>query len=200
MLARLKRREAKTWKFDTDAGRPERAELARREVPLEPIPTPAPPTQPDSREFEMRGQGVHTNPLRTRTSWSEAIMRGSRSWEDRNTREYEAHQEAWEESRARGTGATSEEVKHRQETDPNTRPLDPSSSSRDPDPKRVEPGDEDRTDRMDEGACWSAPIGFLTGRASLKESTSNVVQIRAADDGKFDVNEEDWPNADTRES
>ena len=47
-------------------------------------------------------------------------------------------EDAWEESRTCGRRAPEEEVKRGDEADQDTRPLDPGSSSVDPDPKRFD--------------------------------------------------------------
>ena len=105
------------------------------------IPPPTPPTQPDSDAPEMRGQGVHAKALRIRFFCSEIGMTpGCPACETprpgkSHTRECKAHQDAWEESRQT---ARAEEAKRGFDEDPDTRPLIPSSSSTDLEPKRTE--------------------------------------------------------------
>ena len=99
----------------------------------------ASPPQHYSQEPEMRGQGVHTQALRIIAFWSEvARTLGRLAQETLGPGEVthsrmQKFQDAWEESRRT---ARAEEVKSGVSVDPNTRPLDPSSSSTDPDPKR----------------------------------------------------------------
>ena len=125
---------------------------ARGEIPT--VPPPAPP--PEEHVPEMRGQGVHAKALRIRAFWSEiGRTPGCPACETpslgkSHTRECKSYQDAWDESRRT---ASAEQAK-RGIGDPDTRPLDPSSSSTDPNPKRpktTSPTDnENRADRMDE--------------------------------------------------
>ena len=87
----------------------------------------------------MRGQGVHAKALRIIAFWSE--IDGTPGCpacetpgpEKTHTRECKTYQDAWDESRRT---ASAEEAKRGIVGDPDTRPLHPSSSSMDPDPKR----------------------------------------------------------------
>ena len=90
--------------------------------------------------------------------------------------------------------------------DPDTRPLDPSSSSTDPNPKRSETtsvtDNENLANRMDEDNFRRGPLSHQL-EAVNDENVSkkarvarNVLHIRGEDGVKFDVNEEAWPNAD----
>ena len=101
---------------------------------------PEPPPQPDSNVPEMRGQGVHTKALRIRAIWSEiGRTPGCLACETpgpgkSHTRQCKTYQDAWDESRRT---ASAEEAKRGVAADPDTRPLDPSGSSMDPEPKRT---------------------------------------------------------------
>ena len=68
-----------------------------------------------------------------------------------HTRQCKTHQNAWDESRRT---ASAEEAKRGVAADPDTRPLDPSGSSMDPEPKRTKTtsvtDNENLADRMDE--------------------------------------------------
>ena len=70
----------------------------------------------------------------------------------------ETFHDAWHESRRT---ATAEEVKRGVAVDPDTRPLDPSSSSADPDPKRLKPATvtnvENPADQMDKDTSLRTP-------------------------------------------
>ena len=108
---------------------------ARVEIPT--VPPPAPP--PKERVPEMRGQGVHAKALRISAFWSEiGRTPGCPACETpgpgkSHTRECKTYQDDWDESRRT---ALAEEAKRGIVGDPDTRPLDPSSSSTDPNPKR----------------------------------------------------------------
>ena len=108
---------------------------APREIPTVP---PLAPT-PEEHVHEMRGQGVHAKALRIRAFWSEICRTpGCPACETHrpgksHTRECKTYQVAWDESRRT---ASAEEAKRGIVGDPDTRPLDPSSSSTDPNPKR----------------------------------------------------------------
>ena len=129
------------WSFDVDmdtgisgplaASSPdERMSTAttRGEIPT--VPPPAPP--PEEHVPEMRGQGVHAKALRIRAFWSEiGRTPGCPACETpgpgkSHTRECKTYQDAWDESRRT---SSAEEAK-RGIGDPDTRPLDPSGSSR----------------------------------------------------------------------
>ena len=103
--------------------------------PME-IPTVPPP---EEHVPEMRGQGVHAKALRLRAFWSEiGRTPGCPACETpgpgkSHARECKTYQDAWEDSRRT---ASAEEARRGIVGDPDTRPLDPSSSSTDPNPKR----------------------------------------------------------------
>ena len=104
---------------------------AREEIPI------VPPPQPPAEEHvpEMRGQGVHAKALRIRAFWLEiGRTPGCPACETpgpvkSHTRECKTYQDAWDESRRT---AAAEEAKRGIVGDPDTRPLDPSSNSTDP--------------------------------------------------------------------
>ena len=104
------------------------------------IPTVHPPASPpEEHVHEMRGQGVHAKALTIRAFWSEIGRTPgcpaceTSGPEKSHTRECKTYQDAWDESRRT---ASAEEAKRGIVGDPDTRPLDPSSSSTDPNPKR----------------------------------------------------------------
>ena len=180
----------------------------QREIPLE--PPPAPPADLGSDIPEIRGQGVHAKALWIRSFWSESGRTlGCPACETpgpvkSHTRECKAHQDAWEESRQT---ARAEEAKRGFDEDPDSRPLNPSSSSTDPEPKRTETDTgaeaENAPDQMDVDSFQRtlAPAHPLEpaidGNVSKKARVArNVLHIRGESDLKFDVNEEAWPNAD----
>ena len=86
-------------------------------------------------------------------------------------------------------------------------PLDPGSSSTDPDPERIKPTTmtdvEILTEQMDEDTslrtlATSRPLDpdveeHVTKKARVAQ---NVLHIRGENELKFDVNEEDWQNAE----
>ena len=133
---------------------------APMEIPT--VPPPAPP--PEEHLHEMRGQGVHAKALRIRAFWSEiGRTPGCASCETpgpgkSHTRECKTYQGAWDESRR---SASAEEAKREIVGDPDTRPLDPSSSSTDPNPKRSKTSpvtdNENLADRMDEDNLRRGP-------------------------------------------
>ena len=108
---------------------------AREEIPT--VPPPAPP--PEEHVPEIRGQGGHAKALRIRAFWSEiGRTPGCPACETpgpgkSHTRECKTYPDAWDESRRT---ASAEEAKRGIVGDPDTRPLDLSSSSTDPNPKR----------------------------------------------------------------
>ena len=178
-------------------------------APME-IPTvPPPPPPPEEHVHEMRGQGVHAKALRIRAFWSEiGRTRGCPACETpgpgkSHTRECKSYQDAWDESRRT---ASAEEAKRGIE-DPDTRPLDTSSSSTDPNPKRskttcatdndslVDKSDEDNFRR---GPATSHQLQPVDDENVSKKArvARNVLHIRDENSAKFDVNEEAWPNAD----
>ena len=193
------------WNFDVeiDTGVPAPLEVRRHEE----IPTasaPVPPSQPESQESVLRGQGVRAKALRIRACWSEI----GRTPEcpacetlgpvKSHTRECQAFQDVWEDGRRT---ATVEEVKRGIVADPDTRALDPNSNSTD-----VKPGVatdvENSADRMDEDTSLRAPatshpLELDAEEDGLKRARAarNVLHILGEDELKFDVNEEAWPNA-----
>ena len=91
--------------------------------------------------------------------------------------------------------------------DLDTRPLDPSSSSTDPNPKRSKTtsvtDNENLANRMDEdnfrrGPATSHQLEPVDDENVSKKArvARNVLHIRGEDRMKFDVNEEGWPKAD----
>ena len=115
------------WKMDSgisgpplESRRDEGTPTATAPMEIPTVPPPAPP--PEEHVPEMRGQGVHAKALGIRAFWSEI-----------GTRECMTYQDAWEDSRRT---ASAEEAKRGIGGDLDTRPLDPSSSSTDPNPKR----------------------------------------------------------------
>ena len=167
------------------------------EIPT--VPPPAPP--PEEHVPEMRGQGVHKKALRIRAFWSE-IGRTSEtpSPGKSHTRECKTYQDAWDESRRT---APAEESKRGIVGDRDSRPLDPSGSSTDPEPKRSKTTsvtyNENLADRMDEDNFRRGPATSHQLEPEDDENVSkkarvarNVLHIR----GEFDVNKEAWPNAD----
>ena len=153
---------------------------------------------------------MHAKALRIRAFWSEIGQTpGCPACETpglgkTHTREYKSCQDAWDESRR---SASAEEAKRGVAADPDARPLDPSGSSMDLEPKRTKTtfvtDDGDLTDWMDEdnfrrGAATSHPLEPVDDEnASQKARVArNVLHIWGEDSVKFDVNEEAWPNAD----
>ena len=116
---------------------------AQRETPMvpPPVPPPAHQSQLGSDVPEFRGHGVHAKALRIRSFWSEiGRTPGYPACETpgpgkSHNRECKAHQDARVESRHT---ARAEEAKRGFDEDPDTRTLNPSSSSTDPQPKRTE--------------------------------------------------------------
>ena len=132
-------RETK-WNFDVErdfgvAGPPLTSRPPRESPTVLP---PAPP--PEEHAHEMRGQGVHAKALRIRAFWSEigrtpgCLACETPGPEKSHTRECKTYQDVRDESRR--TASSAEEAKRGIVGDPDTRPLDPSSSSTDPNPKR----------------------------------------------------------------
>ena len=84
-------------------------------------------------------------------------------------------EDAWKESRTCGRRATAEEVKRGDEADQDTRPLDPSSSSTDPDPKRFKPtimtNVENLAEQMDEDTSLRTPA---TSHPLVLDAEENV--------------------------
>ena len=127
-------------------------------------------------------------------------VRGSHT----HTRECKSCQDAWDESLRT---APAEEAKRGIARDPDTRPLDPSGSSVDPEPKRTKTtsvtDNENLANRMKEDNFRRGPAtshqlepvddGNLSKKARVAK---NVLHIRGEDNVKFDVTEEAWPNAD----
>ena len=196
------------------SGRPSlesrREEGVTRVTATETETAPEPPPQPDSHVPEMRGQGVHAKALRIRAFWSEIgrtpgcpACETPGPWKSR-TRECKTYQDAWDESRRT---ASAEEAKRGVAADPDTRPLDPSSSSMDPEPKRTKTTSVTDTnnlaDQMDEDNFQRTPATSHPLEPVDDENVSerarvarHVLHIRGEDNVKFDVNEEAWPNAE----
>ena len=121
-----------------------------------------------------------------------------------HTRECKTYQDAWDESRRT---ASTEEAKRGIVGDRDTRPLDPSSSSTDPNPQRPKTNsvtdNENLVYRMDEdnfrrGPATSHQLEPVDDENVSKKArvARNVLHIRGEDGTKFDFNEEAWPNAD----
>ena len=182
------------WNFDVEmdsgvsaspmASRPDEAmptATAREEIPT--VPPPAPP--PEEHVPEMRGQGVDAKALRIIAFWSEI---GDACDESRRT-------------------ASAEEAKRGIVGDPDTRALDPSSSSTDPEPKRTKTtsvtDNENLADPMHVDNFQRTPATSHPLEPDADENVSkkarvarNVLHIRGEDGLKFDVNEEAWPNSE----
>ena len=161
------------WKFDLEmdtgvsglrmASRPDEGmptATTQGEIPA--VPPPAPP--PDEHVPEMRAQGVDAKALRIR-AFSSEIGRTpgcpaceTPGPEKSHTRECKSYQDAWDESRRT---ASAEEAKRGVVADPDTRPLDLSGSSMDPEPKRTKltpvTDNENLADRMDEDNFRGGP-------------------------------------------
>ena len=207
------------WNFDVamDPGMPGPTMEPRRDEgmptatgPME-IPT-VPPSEPPPEEQvpEMRGQGVHAKALRIRAFGSEiGRSPGCAACETpgpgkSHTRECKTYQDAWEDSRRT---ASAEEARREIVGDPDTRPMDPSSSSTDPNPKRSKTtsvtDNDSLANRMDEdnfqrGPATSHRLEPVDDENVPKKArvARNVFSIRGENGVKFDVNEEAWPNAD----
>ena len=154
-----------------------------------------PPPQPDSHELEM---------------WTRSAREGTQDQSSSGLKSAELlvarHarlQDAWDESRRT---ASAEEAKRGDVADPDTRPLDPSGSSMDLEPKRrtkTTSVTENLLDRMDEDnfrrtPATSHPLEPVDDENVSKKArvARNVLHVRGEDSVKFDVNEEAWPNAD----
>ena len=174
------------WNFDVDmdVGVPAPLELRRQEV-IPTVPPPALPPEHDSQESKMRVSEVG-RPLGCPACETPGPGKS-------HTRECKTCQDAWEESRRT---ATAEEVKRGVEVDQDTRPLDPSSTSTDPDPKGLNLATvtdvETPAGQMDQDTSLSTP----TTSHPLDPDAEKAHHIRGEDELKFDVNEEDWPNAE----
>ena len=207
------------WNFDVEmdsgisgppvASRPDEGmptATAQGEIPT--VPPPAPP--PEVHVPAMRAQGVHAKALRIRAFWSEIGRTpgcpacGTPGPGKSHTRECRSYQDAWDESRRT---ASAEEAKRGIVADPDTRPLDPSGSSLDAEPKRTKTtsasDNENLADQMDEdnfrrGPATSHQLEPVDDENVSKKArvARNVLHIRGEDSVKFDVNEEAWPNAD----
>ena len=153
---------------------------------------------------------MHAKALRIRAFWSEiGRTPGCTACETpgpgkSHTRECMTYQDAWEDSRR---SASAEEARRGIVGDPDTRPLDPSSSSTDPNPKRSKTtsatDNENLVDRIYEdnfrrGPATSHQLEPVDDEIVSKKArvARNVLHIRGEDSMKFDVNEEAWPNAD----
>ena len=115
-----------------------------------------------------------------------------------HTRECKRYQDAWDESRRT---ASAEEAKRGVVADSDTRPLDPSGSSTDPERKRTKTtsatDDENSADQMDEDNFRRRPATSHQLEPADDENVSkkarverNVLHIRGEDSVKFDLNEE----------
>ena len=179
---------------------------APMEIPT--VPPLAPP--PEEHVPEVRGQGVHAKALRIRAFWTEiGRTPGCPACETpgpgkSHTRECKTYQDAWEDSRRTGSA---EEAKLGIVGDPDTRPLDPSSRSTDPNPKRSKTtsvtDNDSLANQMDEdnfqrGPATSHQLEPVHDENVPKKArvARNVFSIRGENGVKFDVNEEAWPNAD----
>ena len=207
------------WNFDVemDSGIPgptleprrdERMPTATEPMEIPTVPPPAPP--PEEHVPEMRGQGVHAKALRIRAFWSEiGRTPGCPACETpgpgkSHTRECKTYQDAWEDSRRT---ASAEEARRGIVGDLDTRPLDPSSSSTDPNPKRSKitslTDDDSLANQMDEdnfqrGPATSHQLEPVDDENVPKKAqvAKNVFSIHGENGVKFDVNEEAWPKAD----
>ena len=110
-----------------DTGVPAPLEVGRQEeIPT--APASVPPPQPESQESVLRGQGVRAKALRIRAYWSEiGRIPGCPACETPGPGKSHTR-DVWEESRRT---VTAEKVKRGIVADPDTRALDPSSSSTD---------------------------------------------------------------------
>ena len=124
--------------------------------------------------------------------------------EKSHTRECRSYQDAWDASRRT---ASAQEAKRGIVAHPDTRPLDPSGSSFDPESKRTKTtsatDNENLADRMDEdnfrrGPATSHQLEPVNDEIVSKKArvARNVLHIRGENNAKFDVNEEAWPNAE----
>ena len=206
------------WNFDVemDSGIPGPQVDSRRDegmptatAPMEipTVPPPAPP--PEEHVLKMRGQGVHAKALKIRDFWSEiGRTPGCPACETpgpgrSHTRECKTYQDACEDSRRTASARRDAELLEIRDT----RPLDPSSSSTDPNPKRSKTtsvtDNENSADQMDEdnfqrGPATSHQLEPVDDENVPKKArvARNVCSIRGENGVKFDVNEEVWPNAD----
>ena len=153
---------------------------------------------------------MHAKALRIRAFWSEngrtpgCPACETHGPEKSQTRDCKSYQDAWDENRRR---TSAEEAKRGIVGDQETRPLDPSGSSLDPEPKRTKTtsvtDSENLADRMDEDNLRRGPATSHQLQPVDDENVSkkarvarNVLHIRGEDSVKFDVNGEPWPNAD----
>ena len=127
------------WNFDAEMDTGISGPLATSR-PYEGMPTVPPPAPPPQEHVpEMRSQGVHAKALRIGAFWSEIGRTPgcpaceTPGPEKSHTRECKTYQDAWEDS---SRTASAEVAKRGIVGDPDTRPLDPSSSSTDPNQKR----------------------------------------------------------------
>ena len=113
----------------------------------------------------------------------------------------------WDGSRRTAAAVANREVA----ADPDTRPLNPSSSSTDPEPKRTttttEEDAENSTERMDvdnfqRTPATSHPLEPVGDENVPKKArvARNFPHIRSEGKLKLGVNEEAWPNADLAHS
>ena len=161
------------WNFDVEMGsgipgptlEPRRDEgMPTATAPMEILTVPPPAPPPEEHVPEMRGQGVHAKALRIMAYWSEiGRTPGCPACETpgpgkSHTRECKTYQDAWEDSRRT---ASAEEARRGIAGDLDTRPLDPSSSSIDPNPKRSKTtpvtDNENSANQMDEDNFQRGP-------------------------------------------
>ena len=204
------------WNFDVemDSGIPGPTLEPRRDegmptgaAPME-IPTVPPPAPPPEEQVpEIRSQGVHAKALRIRAFWSEVGKTpGCAACETpgpgkSHTRECKTYQDAWEDSRRT---ASAEEARRGIVGDPDTRPLDPSSSSTDPNPKRSKTtsvtDNDSVSNQMDEDNFQRGPATSHQLESVHDQNVPKKARVARnvfGENGvKFDVNEEAWPKAD----
>ena len=172
----------------------------------EKIPT-VPPPAPSARQ--SRARNARTRSARESTQDQSLLVRNRQNAAcetpgpgKSHTRECKTYQDALDESRRT---ASTEEAKR--VADPDTRPLDPSGSSMDPEPKRTKmtsvTDNENPADRMDEDnfrrtPATSHPLEPVDDENVSKKArvARNVLHSQGEDSVKFDVNEKAWPNAD----
>ena len=95
--------------------------------------------------------------------------------------------------------AAAEEATRGVANDPDSRPLNPSSSSTDPQPERSERDTSADAANTPDQMMWTAhPLESASDENVLKKASvaRNVLHIRGESELKLDVNEEAWPNAD----
>ena len=149
---------------------------------------------------------MHAKALRIRSFWSEiGRTPGCPACETpgpgkSHTHECRADQDVWEESRQT---AAAEEAKRGVTPDPDTRQLNPSSSTTDPKPRTMADDEESTPDQVDVESFQRTLATSHPLEPAINENVSkkarvarNVRHIRGESDLKFYVNSEAWPNAD----